>query len=916
MGHGIPDLVIANFPVEEMVVHEDNACGGSDHRPITISIPTTRPHYKHFSRWNVRRLAKPNVVKRYLKALELVKGTRLAEVETECWEGIQRIREGGVQRGELQQMVDTLWKKLVGIIHSAAEGTVGKLEFDNRTPQEFWTEELEAERNAVMEEQRAFQRELDGGEMSRVNLRNKAKMLANHQRWYRAKLNNRRTEMFRSAVDKLGQPSNTATFMRMVKGAKKRQSGGGCALDPGKVDEYVEHFHNTFGGEPTGQPLEANMAQVETKAEMLVHDLTNGPAVFRALTNLPRGKAWGADDVPGELLTCGKMMLFRPLSCFLTLVATGECIPSVWREALVVPVWKKKGSPTDIAMHRPISLTCTGRRLYERLLIQDVNRFVNGLCDLQGGFRPHRGTAHQVLTLHEALVCNPNAQVALLDLRAAYDLVDRRRLWDILKVRYGFPPHSVARLQDVFEGCHSRLQFGQVRSKELANTRGLMQGSSLSPTIFNFFIDELAHELEAGPDGVYVHGRHTPALLFADDTAIIGATEEELAAQLKVCEDWSRRAGMEFSPTKCVCLAAQPHQRRVPLQLYGVDLPSTEQATYLGYPITRLGVNFAALCEERCQKAKGVIATLQPMGMNVTGWAPSAAAQVYKTFVRPVMEYGLELKEPTPRLLEVYQRTQNLALRTIMSAPKNTSIAALHRLLHIPLMKDRCKEINFLGACRFHNSTYKSVRGVVTWRWAIEPRSQPADSIPKGVLSTNTWCIEFADKLMNHAEHELTTENPTVAPPPISKGDRKKRQAATIKSLEEGSDNIASSILVRDNMRLHHLHTARTKVCRADRVSISRWQLGMVAGHQRCLKCNGELSRRDAMRCSRAAEGLRGLVGNIPLGKRFGCTEIDWVINAHAEEMKPEAALLIVEAIDTVERVCRGRERSETGFWS
>jgi Reverse transcriptase (RNA-dependent DNA polymerase) len=441
-------------------------------------------------------------------------------------------------------------------------------------------------------------------------LQNRAKLMTNKQHLYRAHLHDRQTEMFRSAVDELGKPSNNAAFMRMVKGARKRQAGGGCALDPEKVDEYVEHFWGTFGGEPKGQPLEANAPQAEVQAEMALADLINVRTITQTLQKLPRGKAWGADDVPAELLTCGQVHLVGPLVAYLTLVATGECIPSVWREALVVPVWKKKGSPTDIAMHRPISLTCTGRRLYERVLLKDINRFVDQLSDLQGGFRPHRGTAHQALTLHEALVCNPNAKVALLDLRAAYDLVDRQCLWEILRAQYGFPQHSVARLQDLFDHCHSRLQFGGVQSKEIDNTCGLMQGSSLSPTIFNFFIDELAHELEARPEGVLVHGRHTPALLFADDTAIIGATEEQLAALLTVCEKWSHRAGMEFSPAKCVCFAPQPHQRNVPLQIYGVDLPSTEKAPYLGYPFTRLGVDFAALCKERCEKAKGVIAML------------------------------------------------------------------------------------------------------------------------------------------------------------------------------------------------------------------------------------------------------------------------------------------------------------------
>ena len=143
---------------------------------------------------------------------------------------------------------------------------------------------------------------------------------------------------------------------------------------------------------------------------------------------------------------------------------------------------------------------------------------------------------------------------------------------------------------------------------------------------------------------------------------------------LQVCESWSLQAGMEFSPTKCVCFAPPPDQQEHPLCPYGVDLPSAESAPYLGYPFTKKGISFAHLYKERCAKARAVVATLQPMGMNATGWAPAAAANVFKMFVRPVMEYGLKLHAPGPAQLAVYQCTQNMALHTILSAPPPTHI--------------------------------------------------------------------------------------------------------------------------------------------------------------------------------------------------------------------------------------------------
>ena len=107
----------------------------------------------------------------------------------------------------------------------------------------------------------------------------------------------------------------------------------------------------------------------------------------------------------------------------------------------------------------------------------------------------------------------------------------------------------------------------------------------------------------------------------------MGDAEDSLWISSKIhpaLEDWSIRAGMEFSPKKCVVFAPPPAFRGTPLRIYNTDLPSTTAATYLGFPFTNNGIDFAALCEQRCEKAWGVIAAMRSMGMNATGWAPAA----------------------------------------------------------------------------------------------------------------------------------------------------------------------------------------------------------------------------------------------------------------------------------------------------
>ena len=45
-GFTIPNMVIVNFPIEDLTVHESESCGGSVHRPLTFTIPTEDPMEK------------------------------------------------------------------------------------------------------------------------------------------------------------------------------------------------------------------------------------------------------------------------------------------------------------------------------------------------------------------------------------------------------------------------------------------------------------------------------------------------------------------------------------------------------------------------------------------------------------------------------------------------------------------------------------------------------------------------------------------------------------------------------------------------------------------------------------------------------------------------------------------------------
>jgi len=77
----------------------------------------------------------------------------------------------------------------------------------------------------------------------------------------------------------------------------------------------------------------------------------------------PNGSA-GPDNIPAEFYKATGSYILLPLSVIFNVsLQTGE-LPDVWKCASVTPIFKK-GTPSDPANYRPISVTCIACKLLE-----------------------------------------------------------------------------------------------------------------------------------------------------------------------------------------------------------------------------------------------------------------------------------------------------------------------------------------------------------------------------------------------------------------------------------------------------------------------------------------------------------------------------------------------------------------------
>ncbi|KAJ2065645.1 hypothetical protein GGI17_000189 [Coemansia sp. S146] len=170
-------------------------------------------------------------------------------------------------------------------------------------------------------------------------------------------------------------------------------------------------------------------------------------------------------------------------------------------------------------------------------------------------------------------------------------------------------------------------------SKPQAVLGRVIQGSSLSPLLFNYTIDK-------APSLVHKEGLSACATrcrigvtAIADDIATVARSPDEAQSILDVMSTFAAEQKITWAPEKCVFLA----MLQLSLQIDGQRL-SRKNATsnILDVSITHLGVNL-----------NRVIGT-------------------YKAFIRPTMEYVLEICIPNASLVKALERCQGDMLRAML----------------------------------------------------------------------------------------------------------------------------------------------------------------------------------------------------------------------------------------------------------
>ena len=164
--------------------------------------------------------------------------------------------------------------------------------------------------------------------------------------------------------------------------------------------------------------------------------------IDKIITGLKPTKTCGLDNIDSFVIKLAKNELVPAVTHIVNLSISHRTFPLAWKTAKIIPL-HNKNELTDPKNYRPVALLSIFSKITERAVFEQVIKYMENnhlLHPSHHGFRKNHSTTTALLEMYdtwlEAFDDNKLSAVIMLDLSAAFDVVDTSILLDKLKLYF------------------------------------------------------------------------------------------------------------------------------------------------------------------------------------------------------------------------------------------------------------------------------------------------------------------------------------------------------------------------------------------------------------------------------------------------------------------------------------------------
>lgn len=472
-----------------------------------------------------------------------------------------------------------------------------------------------------------------------------------------------------------------------------------------------EETDTNLGFDVTSRKIKDSIAQVRN----ISTNIDTIPLV-RKENILPIVKSLNLSKTPGLDKVSNKHLRNLPLSGLDFLSKIFNCclrngyFPDDWKKSKIFCLCKPGKPSSEVSSYRPISLLSNISKVFERIILQKLNAFIderNIILSEQYGFRKGKSCNHQLFRITNYINGNlkrkKSTGMLSVDLKAAFDSVWHEALLHKM-VALEFPLYLVKMVESFLSNRRFVVSMGQTNSSEKTVDVGVPQGAVLSPTLFNIFLSDIPRKTS-----------EILLALFADDTAgmatshstkaIINKLQRFSDSLCRYFRTWrirvnalkseamifTRKRAIRHRPQKCV-------------KVNGVDVNWNNSATYLGMKLDPK-LTYRNHVESRIIKSDKAFKALYPLINRKSKISTGNKLLLYKSIFRPTLTYASPIWHNCAKVHQNrLQRHQNKILKVMLNLPRLTPTESVHELAGIDQLKVFTEKtrLAFVKSCQYN----------------------------------------------------------------------------------------------------------------------------------------------------------------------------------------------------------------------
>jgi hypothetical protein len=313
----------------------------------------------------------------------------------------------------------------------------------------------------------------------------------------------------------------------------------------------------------------------------------------------------------------------------------------------------KSNDMNECKNYRGISLNSCFSKLFTLSLQRRLSCFLESnqlLSNMQAGFRPGYRTTDHIYTIKTILnkyLHNQKKPVfaAFIDFSKAFDSVWRPGLfYKMLNAGIGGNFYRI--IKDMYCNTRFAIKKGQYIGPECEMKKGVRQGDSLSPTLFNIYVNDI-DSIFGSPDcdPVTINDIKINHLMYADDLLILSESSSGLQRCLNNLETFCVRWKLDINITKSKTMLMSKgklNKQKFHFHIGNTNLEIVDEYRYLGVVLYFNG-NMKHAAENVYNKSIKAYFALRSKLSNVVNVSMKLNLKLFDSMIKPIYTYGSEI---------------------------------------------------------------------------------------------------------------------------------------------------------------------------------------------------------------------------------------------------------------------------------